>query len=208
MNYKRFSKSSTIWLQRNFRDKYVLEAKEKKLISRSWFKLHEINLKEKIFEKNMNVVDLGCSPGGWSKYVSRYVSPGGRIISCDIRNMHAINNVIFYKGDLLDKNFLSYFLNNVIKMSTDVLMSDMSPNFSGNKCVDISNSINLLKLSFSICKKIFLKRGIYIVKVFEGKGLQKYIKILKKFFKKLKIYKLKTSYNKSRELFVVGRGIK
>ncbi|WP_343154641.1 RlmE family RNA methyltransferase [Buchnera aphidicola (Pseudoregma panicola)] len=207
MKYKNFSKSSTIWLKRNFKDKNVLIAKEKKLISRSWFKIEEINLKSKIFKKNMNIVDLGSSPGGWSKYASKHIGSNGNIISCDINNMKFTNNIIFYKGNLLNKKFLKLFLKKISIYNIDVLMSDMSPNISGNRCVDNFNIINLLNLSFKICKKIFFKNGIYITKAFEGEYLNKYIKILKDFFVNIKIYKLKSSYNSSRELFIVGKGI-
>ncbi|WP_343183909.1 RlmE family RNA methyltransferase [Buchnera aphidicola (Ceratovacuna keduensis)] len=206
MKYKKFSKSSKIWLKRNSINKNVLISKEKKLVSRSWFKIHEINLKSNIFKNNMNIIDLGSSPGGWSKYASKYIKNKGNIISCDINNMKFTNNIIFYKGNLLNKKFLKLFLKKISIYNIDVLMSDMSPNISGNKCVDNCNIINLLNLSFKICKKIFLKNGIYIVKAFEGTYLNKYIKILKDFFINVKIYKLKSSYNSSRELFIVGKG--
>ncbi|BGI51487.1 MAG: 23S rRNA (uridine(2552)-2'-O)-methyltransferase RlmE [Buchnera aphidicola (Ceratovacuna japonica)] len=208
MKYKKFSKSSKNWLRRNSKDKNVLTSIEKNLISRSWFKIHEINLKSCIFKKNINVIDLGSSPGGWSKYASKYTKNGGRIISCDINNMKFTNNIHFYKGNLLNKSFLNLFLNKISIYNIDLLMSDMSPNISGNKCVDDCNTINLLNLSFNICKKIFLKKGIYVTKAFEGKYLNKHIKILKNFFINIKIHKLKSSYSSSRELFIVCKGIR
>ncbi|WP_343189811.1 SAM-dependent methyltransferase [Buchnera aphidicola] len=208
MKYRKFSKSSKIWLNRNSKNQYVLMTKKKNLISRSWFKIHEINVRNNIFKKNMNIVDLGSSPGGWSKYVSKYINNKGKLISCDIKKMKFLKNIMFYKGNLFNKKFLEYFLRQINKNRIDVLMSDMSPNISGHSCVDINNSIKLLELSFYICKNIFFKKGIYIVKAFDGKGLNEFIKILKNFFISVKINKLKSSYKNSKELFIIGRGIK
>ncbi|WP_343188080.1 RlmE family RNA methyltransferase [Buchnera aphidicola (Ceratoglyphina bambusae)] len=208
MIYKNFSTSSKIWLKKNFKDKFVKESIEKKLRSRSWFKLDEINAKERIFKNNMTIVDLGSYPGGWSKYASKYIKKNGKIISCDIKNMNFIDGVTFYKGDLLNKKFLKYFISVIKNIGVDVIMSDMSPNITGNKCVDSQNSTNLLKISFYICKKIFIKKGTYISKIFQCKDFNNNINVLKNFFINLKTFKLKSSRSNSSELFVVGKGIK
>lgn len=93
-----------------FEDKYTILARKKKLRSRAWFKLKEIQEKEKIFFKGINVVDLGCAPGGWSKYAANFLDNTGLIIACDILPIKPIKGVYFIQGDLSKKNFLDKFL--------------------------------------------------------------------------------------------------
>ncbi|WP_302184516.1 SAM-dependent methyltransferase, partial [Salmonella enterica] len=75
------------WLQEHFSDKYVQQAQNKVLPSRSWFKLDEIQHSDKLFKPGMTVVDLGAEPGGWSQYVVTQFGGKGRIIACDLLPM-------------------------------------------------------------------------------------------------------------------------
>jgi 23S rRNA (uridine2552-2'-O)-methyltransferase len=53
-------------------DNWAQKAKEKGYRSRAVFKLEEILNKTKIINYS-NVLDLGCSPGGWSEYIVKNI---------------------------------------------------------------------------------------------------------------------------------------
>ena len=69
--------------------------------ARSAYKLIEIDEKFKIFKNGISVIDLGASPGSWSQYIARMVK-SGRLVSIDLKNMEAIENIIQIKGDFTD----------------------------------------------------------------------------------------------------------
>lgn len=85
-------------------------------------------------------------------------------------------------------------------------MSDMSPNISGIPIIDMSNSIFLWNLSLNMCNSILTKKGIFLIKVFQGSEYKNFVKKVKKIFKKVKIHKLNTSRSKSREVYIIAKG--
>ena len=100
MEKKKISKD---WLRKHKKDPFFRKSKIQGFRSRSAFKLIEMNKKFKFLKKNIFLLDLGSSPGGWSQ-VARKEIIGGKILSVDVKSMEAINNVDFIKGDFLQNN--------------------------------------------------------------------------------------------------------
>lgn len=206
MLIKNFSGSSKTWLKNHFNDKYAMHARKQKLRSRAWFKLDEIQKKEKIFCEGMTIVDLGCTPGGWSKYAMNYLGAKGLILACDILPMDPIKGVVFIQGDLREKLFLNNFLKRCSLEKVKVLMSDMSPNISGISVIDMANTMCLLNLALDICRVILIKNGTFLAKMFQGKGCNNFLRKVHFLFKNVKIRKLNTSRSKSREVYIIAKG--
>ena len=57
------------WIQRNSKDIFVIKAKNEGYLSRSAFKLIEIEEKFQFIHKSKNILELGSSPGGWSQVI-------------------------------------------------------------------------------------------------------------------------------------------
>ena len=57
------------WYKNRKKDHFYLKAKKNSFISRAYYKLEEIDKKKQLINKNCVVLDIGCSPGGWSQYV-------------------------------------------------------------------------------------------------------------------------------------------
>ena len=57
------------WLQRHKKDMYVKKAKKEDYLTRSAFKLIEIEKKFKIISNSKQILELGSSPGGWSQVI-------------------------------------------------------------------------------------------------------------------------------------------
>ena len=91
---KNLTASSKNWISRQFDDPYTKLAKKKGYRSRSAFKLIEINQKFKFLKNNLNIVDLGSAPGGWSQVCSE-INKNGKTLSIDILDMDKIDNVFF-----------------------------------------------------------------------------------------------------------------
>jgi len=104
---KNLTASSKNWIARQFSDPYTKLAKKKGYRSRSAFKLIEINNKFKFLKNNLNILDLGSAPGGWSQICSE-INKNGKNLSIDILDMDKIYNIFFYKKDFNESNFLDF----------------------------------------------------------------------------------------------------
>ncbi|CAL4043201.1 Ribosomal RNA large subunit methyltransferase E [Buchnera aphidicola (Tetraneura ulmi)] len=208
MIVKKRSHSSKLWLSEHFKDEYVKKSHKKKLISRAWFKLQEIDNKEKLFKLGMNVLDLGSSPGSWSKYASEKVGKLGKVFSCDIIPMNFIPNVNFIQGDLRKASNFKKLLLLIKNTKINTVISDMSPNTSGCSLIDLPKIFHLGGISISISKVVLSNNGKLVLKTFQGTGFDKFLKKISALFLNVKIRKPNASRGRSREVFIVASKLK
>ena len=179
-------------------------AKEKGYRSRSSLKLIEIQKKDKFIYPGAKVLDLGCSPGGWSQVTIQKVGRRGKVFGVDVKDMKSIKGVVFIKKsieDLVRKDFVhrQEFFKNL-----DIVLSDLAPNISGISIKDDASMVELLeKIQLSI--DIFLKEeGAALIKVFQGESLDKMRIYMKSKFQKVRIRKPISSRSNSRETYILG----
>ncbi len=204
---KNLTASSKNWIARQFSDPYTKLAKQKGYRSRSAFKLIEINDKFKFLKNNLNILDLGSAPGGWSQ-VCAEINKNGKNLSIDILNMETIDNIFFYKKDFNDYDFLD-FINDFFKQNkVDIVLSDMAVNTTGNKDLDAikTNAIALDVVNLS--KLILKKKSTLLVKIFSGKDENILIKNAKELFKDIERIKPDSSRKESREMYLLCRDLK
>ena len=204
---KNLTASSKNWIARQFSDPYIKLAKQKGYRSRSAFKLIEINDKFKFLKNNLNILDLGSAPGGWSQ-VCADINKNGKNLSIDILNMETIDNIFFYKKDFNDSDFLD-FINDFFKQNkVDIVLSDMAVNTTGNKDLDAikTNAIALDVVNLS--KLILKKKSALLVKIFSGKDENILIKNAKELFKDIERIKPDSSRKESREMYLLCRDLK
>ena len=204
---KKLKKSSKLWILRQNNDFYVKEAKARGYRSRSAFKLIEINKKFKFLKNDLNILDLGSAPGGWSQVCSE-INKNGKTLSIDILDMDKIDNVSFYKKDFNDTDFIDFvnifFVNNKV----DIVLSDMAVNTTGNKNLDAikTNSIALEVVNLS---RVILKpKSSLLVKIFSGKDENILIKNAKNSFKNIERIKPDSSRKESREMYLLCSDLK
>jgi 23S rRNA (uridine2552-2'-O)-methyltransferase len=204
---KKLKKSSKLWILRQNNDFYVKEAKARGYRSRSAFKLIEINKKFKFLKNNLNIVDLGSAPGGWSQVCSE-VNKNGKTLSIDILDMDKIDNVFFYKKDFNETDFFDFVNNFFENNKVDLVLSDMAVNTTGNKDLDAikTNSIALDVVNLS---RVILKpKSSLLVKIFSGKDENILIKNAKDSFKSIERIKPDSSRKESREMYLLCSDLK
>jgi 23S rRNA (uridine2552-2'-O)-methyltransferase len=204
---KNLTASSKNWITRQFNDPYTKLAKQRGYRSRSAFKLIEINNKFKFLKNNLNILDLGSAPGGWSQ-VCAEINKNGKNLSIDILNMQTIDNIFFYKKDFNDSDFLD-FINEFFKQNkVDIVLSDMAVNTTGYKDLDAikTNSIALDVVNLS--KLILKAQSTLLVKIFSGKDENILIKNAKDLFKDIERIKPDSSRKESREIYLLCRDLK
>lgn len=202
------SKSSNEWMREHFDDHYVKMAQKAGYRSRATFKLEEIDKKDKLIHQGMAVVDLGSAPGGWSDYALRKMNEKGKVIALDILPMTPLTGVDFIQGDFREDSVLDE-LNEVLNgQQIDLVLSDMAPNITGVDSIDQPSSMYLVELALDFALTNLSKQGTFLVKVFQGEGFDAYLKAMREGFKKVVTRKPDASRPRSREVYLLGRGLK
>ncbi len=202
------SASSKRWLEEHVNDKYVKEANKRGLRSRAYFKIEELQKKDKLMKSGDTVVDLGAAPGGWSQYAADFIGPNGTVIACDILPMDPLAGVNFLQGDFREESVLNALLDRIGGQNVDLVMSDMAPNLSGNDAIDQAGSMYLVELALDMCHQVLSKNGKFVVKVFQGEGFDQFVKDCRAAFSSVKIRKPDSSRARSREVYLVATGYK
>ena len=189
-------------LQISKRDEFRKLAKNQGYRSRSAFKLKQINRSYRIFKKGNVVVDIGCSPGGWLQIARTEVGHNGKVIGIDLKKIEPIEGVFFLHGNIEDK-MIKENLNQLTNSRVDVILSDISPNLSGQWEFDHARQILLTKSVIELSKTIANRNSKGIFKVFDGDMLNDLIIELKQIFEKVIISKPLASRAASSELYLV-----
>ncbi|MFM8331145.1 MAG: 23S rRNA (uridine(2552)-2'-O)-methyltransferase RlmE [Candidatus Methylumidiphilus sp.] len=202
------SGSSQRWLSEHFSDEYVKLAQQRGYRSRAVFKLEEIDARDRLFRPGMSVVDLGAAPGGWSQLAVEKVGKGGRIIALDILPVEALAGVTLIQGDFQDEAVLAQLLAALDGRLVDLVLSDMAPNMSGTRVVDQPRAMYLAELALDTARQVLRPGGAFVSKLFMGAGFDEYQKAARASFASLANRKPKASRDRSREVYLVGKGFK
>ncbi|MEI8168865.1 MAG: RlmE family RNA methyltransferase [Rhodoferax sp.] len=215
------SKVNRAWINDHVNDPYVKQAKLEGYRARAAFKLKEIDETLNLIKPGHLVVDLGSTPGAWSQYVRRKLSPktatsggaavgalNGVIIALDILPMEPVEGVLFLQGDFREPEVLQRLTNEMDSRLADVVVSDMAPNLSGISSADDARIENLVELAIEFAQNHMKPQGALVVKVFHGGVYEPLVKRFKETFIVVKRIKPKASRDKSSETFLVGMGLK
>ena len=204
------------WLNDHVNDPYVKLAKKDGYRARAAYKLKEIDEQLGLIKPGHLVVDLGSTPGAWSQYVRRRLSPegaavgalNGTIIAVDILPMEPVEGVLFINGDFREPSVLAQMETVLQGRMADVVVSDMAPNLSGIESADAARIAHLVELGLKFSQKHLKDEGALVVKMFHGSGYSQLVKLFKESFHVVKPIKPKASRDKSSETFLVGIGLK
>ncbi len=202
------SKSSQAWLKEHHDDAYVLQARRDGYRSRAVYKLIEIQQKDHILKPGQFVVDLGAAPGGWSEYAAQFVSAEGRLIAVDLLPIEPIAGAEIIQGDFTDQAVVDQIMALVGGQTLDLVLSDMAPNLSGMDSVDQPKAMYLAELAVDLALEKLARNGVFVTKLFQGAGFDVYISTLRQRFQTVKLRKPDASRPRSREVYIVCRGLK
>ena len=154
------------------------------------------------------VLDLGCSPGSWSDYIVNKLSNKGRIISIDISEMKPIANVDFILGDFQDEIIKNEILKKISDKRFDLIVSDISPNKTGNSITDQYHFFQIADEILEFSKKALKSKGSLVMKVFVGLGFEEFVKESKLIFRETIFFKPESSKQKSKETYLIASSIR
>jgi 23S rRNA (uridine2552-2'-O)-methyltransferase len=202
------SKSSKRWLVEHFDDPFVKRAQKLGLRSRSAFKLLEIQQKYALVRPGACVVDLGCSPGGWSQVARDLVGETGRVFALDVLPMDPLQGVAFIEGDFTEGASLQRLEQQLDGELVDLVLSDMAPNMSGTAVTDQAKAVYLAELALEFARAHLKPGGSFLVKLFHGDGFDAYVREVRTLFNQVNVRKPDASRARSREVYLVAQGLK
>jgi len=195
----------TRWYTEKKREHYYKEAKKTGYRARSAFKLKQIQNKFNIIKNGDTVVDLGACPGGWSQVAKELVGEKGKVIGIDLSYIRPLDGVTFLQGDLTKESSIQKITEVMGDSKADVVLSDMSPNISGNYSVDHARSIYLCEQAVKASELLLKKDGFFVCKVFDGEELNNFIKRMSKIFSFTKRFSPEASRKSSSEIYIIAR---
>ena len=209
-------KVNKAWLNQHIHDPYVRQAQKDGYRARAAYKLKEIDEYFKLIRPGDVVVDLGSTPGAWSQYARRRLSPNGAavgelngaIIGLDMLPMEPIEGVEFILGDFREESVLTQLEQSLAGRKVDVVISDMAPNLSGVENVDAARIAHLIELAVDFTINHMKPEGTLVVKLFHGSGYSQLVDLFKQTFHVVKPLKPKSSRDRSSETFLVGMRLK
>lgn len=201
-----------------------------------------------IIQPGSTVLDLGAAPGGWSKFTAEQIKQGGILIAVDLlpldegtvtaieRNLHSPTFHVI-QGDFTSRKVKEEIVK-LVSINTlndeqeicgvSLIISDMAPNFTGDKMTDALQTINLCEdaLMLAAGSNCFderyipgtnrhedglLKRGgSFLCKYFAcGPDNEKdLMTAIKRHFELSTVFKPKASRKESAELYLFATGFK
>ena len=182
-------------------DAFQRRARREGYRARSVYKLMDIQKRSKIFRIDDTVLDLGAAPGGWSQIALEYIGEDGKLVGVDLQHILPLKGAQFLQGDIRELETRKELEKLVPK--ADVVLSDMSPNLSGNYSVDQARSVELSSLALEIASE--RKAKSFVVKVFEGSDFQDFRKAVIDEFGSVRTLSPEASRKQSSEVYLIAK---
>ncbi len=196
------------WQNERKNEYYYRQAKKLDYRSRASFKLQQIQGKFKIMRRGGVVVDLGAAPGGWLQVAREEVGPKGTVVGVDLQAIQPLEGVKTIRGDITQKETVEELLAALGGKRADTVLSDMSPNISGNYSMDHARSVDLVIHALEFGKQVLKPGGNMVMKVFEGDMLKDLLKEVRSNFDFVKLHSPAASRSSSSEIYIVAKGFK
>tara|TARA_B100001250_G_C19767138_1_gene775319 strand:- start:1054 stop:1644 length:591 start_codon:yes stop_codon:yes gene_type:complete len=187
------------WINRQKKDQFVIKSKQKGFLSRSAFKLIEIETKFNFIKNSKNIIDLGASPGGWCQVIFQF-NQSANVTAIDSLNLKFLHsNIDFIKNDFTKIDF------KYLNKKYDLILSDLAPNTTGHQSTDhlrISNIVNKVIENLNFIANL---DSNFVIKIWKGSEESSIIKLLKQKYKKVSYFKPESSRKESSEIYIVGQ---
>lgn len=191
------------WADSHRRDAWRKMAKNSGYRARSAFKLLQIQERFGIIRKGDLVLDVGAHPGGWSQVSVECVGEKGKVVGVDLEPCEPIEFCTFVVGDITEDETQEKVIEAFSGSMINSIVSDISPNLTGNWSMDQIISLQLVASVFDFSLPLLCPGGNFVTKVFQGEGIENLINLIKPYFSSVKRYSPDASRNSSSEVYLV-----
>ena len=192
-----------VWRRQQERDRFFQKAKRDQYRARSAYKLLEINRRLSLMKPGDAIADLGAAPGSWSQVAAGVVGPKGRVVAVDLTAIQPLKGVVTLQADICDPATAD-LMRTALGRLADAVISDVSPQISGNRIADHVRSIELAECSLKMALGLSRPGAGFAVKVFGGDELDPFARRLARAYRQMKIVVPEATRQESRETYVCG----
>lgn len=183
-------------------DHYTQKAKAAGYAARSVFKLDEIAHRTDVIPRSGAVLDLGCFPGSWSRWL---LEQGLQVVGVDLQ-APALDGGTFLAASVYDVTVEA--LAEALGGPARLVVSDMAPNTTGNRFGDHVRQIELADRALELAVALGAPGSGFIVKVFDGQDAQAYTQRVRMHYADVRRLKPDATRERSVEFFLVGMGLR
>jgi len=184
-------------------DHFTRKARAQGFAARSVFKLEEIQRRARPLAPGQAVVDLGCAPGSWSRYVRQVIGADAPLVGVDLQPTQGIRGTFLEASvyDVTPGELLSS-----LGRPADAVVSDMAPRTTGDRFGDHVRQVALARRALEIARASLRPGGNFVVKVFDGAEAQDFAAEVRASFGRVRRLKPAATRGQSVEFFLVGLG--
>jgi 23S rRNA (uridine2552-2'-O)-methyltransferase len=193
------------WMKERRQDFYYRKAKQLEYRSRASFKLMQLDDRFDFLREGMTVVDLGAAPGGWLQVAAERVGPKGRVVGVDLQPIEPLEGVRTIRGDVRREGVRQELMV-LTGGKVDLVLSDMSPDISGNYSLDHARSIELCEMALDFALRTLSPGGGLLMKMFQGDLSNEFLAQVRGHFATVKRHSPKASRSSSSEVYVIAKG--
>jgi 23S rRNA (uridine2552-2'-O)-methyltransferase len=190
------------WRKEQTQDRFFRQAKQDGYRARSAYKLLELDEQFRLIRPGITVLDLGAAPGSWSQVVVQR-APKCKVVAVDLLTMESLPGVAFIRGDMTKPECIAQ-IQAALPGGAHLVLCDAAPNTSGIALVDHAGSIRLGVAALRLAQQFLKEGGAFVVKIFQGEDLQKFVKLTKQYFQTVQIFRPEASRKESTEHYVVS----
>lgn len=203
------------WQRARKKDPYYKRAKSGGYRARSAFKLKQIQNKARLIKKGDVVVDLGAAPGGWTQVAVELADADegkGIVVGVDLERIRPVKGATLIQGDMTQRGTVMRVLDRLHERAggtagrVDVVISDMSPNISGNYSMDQANSYWLAHNAMQFAEQVLKRGGHFVAKIFEGEDFPTFREELLERFNSVRTFSPPASRKESSEIYIIAKG--
>lgn len=202
--------SSTLWLERQLNDPWVVEAKNRGLRSRAAFKLMQLDEKYGLLKPGDSVVDLGAAPGGWTQVAVDRVGSlkgKGQVLAIDILEMEAMSGAEVMQLDFTTED-ADVKVKERLGGPVNAVISDMAAPTTGHRQTDHIRIVYMCELALDFAVDVLAPGGVFLAKVLKGGTENDLLDLMKKNFSTVRHAKPEASRPDSREAYVIATGFR
>ncbi len=191
------------WADSHRRDAWRKKAKNSGYRTRSAFKLIQIQKKFNIMREGDSVLDVGAHPGGWSQVAIESIGPSGIVVGVDLEPCEPVEGCEFIVGDITEIETQQRTIEAFSDKAINSIVSDISPNLTGNWSRDQIISLQLVASVFDFSLPLLCPGGNFITKIFQGEGIENLIELVKPRFSTVRRFSPEASRNSSSEVYLI-----
>jgi 23S rRNA (uridine2552-2'-O)-methyltransferase len=118
--------------------------------------------------------------------------------------MDPIDGVEVIAGDFTRPDVLEE-LRTALPAGVDLVLSDMAPNLSGTREIDVPRHMALAEAALAFAEEALKPGGDFLLKLFQGAGSDEFVARVRPAFAKVRLMKPKASRAESSEIYLLAR---